>query len=130
VARDAPLEFVYSLGALYDRAGATNTAVQIAYARFCLMLGLKRKRSGAEETKEMMAVASSRLQRNEPKLRPTIEMCEEATYAQTQMPPRQALELVHSLNRFEREIRQGTLGRDKEKRGTEWTSRQTRSKQS
>jgi hypothetical protein len=115
VARDAPLEFVYSLGALYDRAGATNTAVQIAYARFCLMLGLTRKRRSADETKEMMAVANSRLGRNEPKLRPTIEICEEATYAPAQMPPSQALELVQSLNRFEREVRQGTQGRDKEK---------------
>jgi hypothetical protein len=115
VARDAPLEFVYSLGALYDRAGATSTAVQIAYARFCLMLGLKRKRNSAEETNEMMAVASSRLRRIEPELRPTIEMCEEATYAPAQMPLRQALKLVHSLSRLEREVRQGTLGRDKEK---------------
>jgi hypothetical protein len=114
VARDAPLEFVYSLGALYDRAGATNTAVQIAYARFCLMLGLKRKRSSADEAKEMMAVASSRLGRNEPELQPAIEMCEETTYAPAQMPPRQALELVQSLNKFEREVRQGTLGRNKE----------------
>ena len=113
-ARDAPLEFVYSLGALYDRAGATNTAVQIAYARFCLMLGLRRKRSGADETREMMAVASSRLGRNEPGLRPAIEMCEEATYASAQMPPRQALELVQSLNKFEQDARQGRLGRDKE----------------
>ena len=115
VARDAPLEFVYSLGALYDRAGATNTAVQIAYARFCLMLGLKRKRSSADETKERMAVASSRLGRNEPELWPAIEICEEATYAHVQMPSRQALKLVQSLNKFEREVGQGKQGGDKEK---------------
>ena len=32
--RASPLEFVKSLGALYHRAGATNTAVTIAYQRF------------------------------------------------------------------------------------------------
>jgi hypothetical protein len=115
VARDAPLEFVYSLGALYDRAGATNTAVQIAYARLCMMLGLKRKRGSVDETREMMAVASSRLGRIDPELRPTIEVCEEAVYASAQMPPRQALDLVRLLNKFEREVRQGTQGIDKEK---------------
>ena len=115
VARDAPLEFVNSLGALYDRADATNTAVQSAYTRFCLLLGLKRKRGSADETGELMAVASSRLGRNEPKLQSTIQMCEEATYAAAPMPSRQALGLVQSLNKFEREVRQGTQGREKDK---------------
>jgi hypothetical protein len=34
VSRAAPLEFVYSLGALYQKAGATNIAVAVAYQRF------------------------------------------------------------------------------------------------
>lgn len=34
VSRAAPLEFVYSLGSLYQKAGATNVAVSVAYQRF------------------------------------------------------------------------------------------------
>jgi hypothetical protein len=39
VARDTQLEFVRSLGALYDKADATNVVVEIAYSRFRLLFG-------------------------------------------------------------------------------------------
>lgn len=106
VARDTPLEFVYSLGALYDKAGATNTAVRIAYDRFRLMLG-RRARNTEQQTEEMISIVTARLGHPAPQLRDTIEQCEELTYAPGQIPSARALTLVRTLNEFEKEVRQG-----------------------
>jgi len=111
IARDAPLEFVFSLGALYDKAGATNTAVSIAYDRFRLMLG-RRKRPGSAssseqaQTEEIISIVTARLGHPDPELSTTIAACEELTYDPQQMAPKRALVLVRSLNKFEHELRQ------------------------
>lgn len=107
VARDAPLEFVHSLGALYDKAGATNTAVRIAYDRFRLLLGRQAGRGAGNQTEEMVRVASARLSHAAPDLQEKIEACEELTYMAEPMPPRQALSLVQSLWTYEDEMKQG-----------------------
>lgn len=106
VARDAPLEFVYSLGALYDKAGATNTAVEIAYDRFRLTLGRAARPANSQQTEEMIGVASARLGRGGPELRETIKTCEELRYAAGQVQPARALTLVRTLNRFGEEVNQ------------------------
>ena len=106
VARDAPLEFIYSLGALYDKAGATNTAVEIAYDRFRMTLGRGARAANAQQTEEMMGVAAARLGREGPELRETIKTCEELRYASAQVQPARALTLVRTLNRFGEEVSQ------------------------
>jgi hypothetical protein len=104
VARDAPLEFVYSLGALYDKAGATNTAVRIAYDRFRLMLGRLAKDRSMQHTEELAGIASARLANNSANVRETIVACEELTYASAQIQPSRALHLVRMLNELETTI--------------------------
>ncbi|HXE06252.1 MAG TPA: DUF4350 domain-containing protein [Acidobacteriaceae bacterium] len=106
VARDAPLEFVYSLGALYDKAGATNTAVEIAYDRFRMTLGRAARPENAQQTEEMIGVARARLGRDGPELRETIKTCEELRYAAGQVQPGRALMLVRALNKFGEEVSQ------------------------
>lgn len=106
VARDMPLEFVLSLGALYDKAGATNTAVSIAYDRFRLMLGRRARPGSSAQTEEMVSIASARLGKADPELAATLAACEELTYESRQIVPKRALFLVRSLNKFEQEIRQ------------------------
>jgi hypothetical protein len=108
VARDAPLEFVYSLGALYDKAGATNTAVRIAYDRFRLMLGgLATDRTG-RRTEELAGIASARLGDDAASVRETIAACEGLTYASAQVQPARALHLVRALNELETAIGTGS----------------------
>lgn len=108
VARDMPLEFVFSLGTLYDKAGATNTAVGIAYDRFRWMLGRRARpgnpRSSEQAQAEMVSIATARLGHADPELSSTIAACEELTYESRQVKPKQALTLVLSLNKFEQEL--------------------------
>jgi len=107
VARDAPLEFVYSLGALYDKAGATNTAVRIAYDRFRLLLGRQIGRGAADSTAEMVSVVHARLGRAVPKLEQEMLACDEVSRGLEPAPPREALALVQSLWTYEEEMKQG-----------------------
>jgi hypothetical protein len=65
VARDVQLEFGHSLGALYEKAGATNTTVRVAYDRFRLMLGWhtgapRTGSSATERTQEIVSLVSAR----------------------------------------------------------------------
>ncbi len=107
VARDAPLEFVYSLGALYDKAGATNTAVRIAYDRFRLLLGRPIGGGAADNPEEMVSMVNARLGRAAPGLQKKIEICDGMARGLEPAAPRQALSLVQSLWTYEEEMKQG-----------------------
>jgi hypothetical protein len=108
LARDTQLEFVHSLGALYDKANATNTAISIAYARFRLLIG---SRSAAE----IVSIVNSRAGRTLPGLPENIAVCEDINYAAESSTDRNALSLVQSLWTYEAEVHQGQTG---ERRGT------------
>lgn len=111
IARDAPLEFVHSLGALYDKAGATNTAVRIAYDRFRLMLGRQTGPQAGmgpvEQSNEIVGLVQARLGHAAPHLRKEILDCEEVAYAAEPLTARRALSLVQSLWAYEEEMRKG-----------------------
>ncbi len=111
VQRDAPLEFVHSLGALYDKAGATNTAVRIAYDRFRLSLGRRATASSgtsaAESAQEIVSVVHARLKRRTAELQDNILACEETVYQAEPMPARRALSLIQSLWTYEDEMKHG-----------------------
>ncbi len=116
IARDTQLEFVHSLGALYDKASATNTAVKIAFDRFRLLLGRQTgaPRPGttaAERSEEIVSQINARrgaaVPGLQPEIRNRIQDCEEAAYASEPISPRHALALVRSLWEYEEQIRQG-----------------------
>jgi hypothetical protein len=112
VARDVQLEFVHSLGALYDKAGATNTAVRVAYDRFRLMLGRhagtpQAGSSSSERAQEIVSLVNARLGHTSPDLQAEIQDCEEVAYTADPIPPRRALSLVRSLWQYEDEMQQG-----------------------
>jgi hypothetical protein len=110
VARDVQLEFVHSLGALYHKAGATNTAVKIAYDRFRLMLGLRASMPGAgsiaERTQEVVSLVNARTGHAVSGLEPEIQSCEDAASAAESTSPRRALLLVRSLWQYEEQMKQ------------------------
>ena len=94
--RLSPLEFVDTLGGLYQRAGATSVAVRVAYRhlrmRLCLQLGMP-----ASATDEQVALAASaRLGWDAGGLGGTLE----AASSPAHLPPRRALTLIQSLESY------------------------------
>ena len=119
VSRDRSLEFVSSLGALYDKADASEAAVKVASDRFRLSLGRTLKRG---ELEELVSVANARAGHSLDGLRETATECDEAENALTgSLPPARALRLVQKLWAYEQETRsthlqiQPTLPRKKTK---------------
>ncbi|SPE24943.1 conserved exported hypothetical protein [Candidatus Sulfotelmatomonas gaucii] len=97
--RATPVEFLEALGSLYAEAGASATAVELAYERFrrsmADLCGLK----GAKMSAEEMGIA---LRRRFPKAAAELEKdladCE-AVVADDKLPPKKALALVQALSR-------------------------------
>jgi hypothetical protein len=111
VARDTQLEFVRSLGALYDKANATDTAVKIAYARFRLLLGHQvvgiESTHATDKADEMVSVVRARVGREIAGLHEKIVECEEIRYAAEPIGMRNALTLVQTLWDIEDEVGRG-----------------------
>ena len=113
VRRDQPLEFVASLGALYDKAGASGTAVMIAYERFRMRLGrVGARRADSED--EMVSVANARAGHVLDGLGKTLTECAEAAAGEP-MPAGRALRVVQQLWDYEREMQPGRFVRQFER---------------
>ncbi len=97
--RATPVEFLEALGSLYAEAGASATAVELAYERFrrkvAELCGLKSARMSAEEL-------GNALRRRFPQAAAGLEKdladCEEALTSD-KLQPRRALALVQALSR-------------------------------
>lgn len=100
ISRSSPLEFVTSLGALYQKAGATNTAVTIAYERFRHRV---QQRIGFAPGKsevyaqELATAIERRSGQDGAQLREDLTACEQVTF-DDRLPPRVALKLVQALH--------------------------------
>ena len=99
VSRAAPLEFVNSLGSLYQKADAPNVAVAIAYQRFRHQL---EKQSGvgqslSADNPELLQELTSRFGAGAAGIQKDLLACENATSAES-LPERKALELVQALH--------------------------------
>lgn len=97
--RSTPVEFVESLGSLYDRAGASNTAVVIALERFRHQLERRAGFPAAETNSpapQLAATIQARLRYKHPQLSADLAAAEAAAYSN--LTPRQALSLVRSLH--------------------------------
>jgi len=99
VSRLSPLEFVETLGGLYERAGATSSAISISYLRLRSLLvrqlGFARDVSNAQ----LALAAEQRLGWKESTLGESLRRAEMATQGAT-LRPREALELVKNLGNF------------------------------
>jgi hypothetical protein len=96
-ARSTPIEFLQALGSLYRKAGASSTAVSIAWERFrrhsLRLCGQKPSKMSAVELAEVIRrrfpLAAADLEAN-------LAACEEAAWGDA-IHPRQALKLIQAL---------------------------------
>jgi hypothetical protein len=107
-ARSSPMEFVRSLGGLYQSSGANDVPVTIAYERFRSRLAQRYGVAGAQtaDAATLAATLAERFGILSPSLQPDLEACENAGRL-TNLKPRQALTLVKALAGYnERIVRQ------------------------
>ena len=98
-ARAMPVEFLEALGSLYDKAGATATAVALAYDRFRRRMGTLCGRKGMQMSAAELAEALRRRFPQAPaEMDADLAACEEAA-RNDRLAPRRALALVQALSR-------------------------------
>ena len=97
--RATPVEFLEALGSLYAEAGASSTAVELAYERFRRRMGDLCGLKGAKMSAEELSLA---LRRRFPQAAPELEKdladCEAAA-TNDKLQPKNALALVQALSR-------------------------------
>lgn len=95
--RATPIEFLDALGSLYKSAGASSTAVSIAWERFrrnaLRMCGLPQSRASAEE---LAAAIRRRFPNVDPALEDDLRSCEDAARDE-KIEPRAALKAIQTL---------------------------------
>jgi hypothetical protein len=99
VSRATPIEFVHSLGSLYQKAGATNAAVAIAYQRFRHKLEKQFAvgQSLSAEKPALLEVLTSRFGARAAGIQKDLLACENAAGGES-LPAREALALVQALH--------------------------------
>lgn len=102
--RATPIEFLDALGSLYRSAGASSTAVSIAWERFrrtaLRMCGLRESRISAEE---LAAAIRRRYPNAEPTLEEDLRSCEDATHDE-KLEPRAALKAIQTLHHHREQL--------------------------
>ena len=97
-ARAAPIEFLEALGSLYRNAGASSTAVSVAWERFRRhSLRLCGQTGNKMSAVELAAVIRRRFPLADASLETDLAACEEAAWSET-ANPRQALKLIQLLH--------------------------------
>ena len=97
-ARSTPIEFIDALGSLYRGAGASSTAVAIAWECFRRRaLALCGMRAPKMEAAELAAVLRKRFPAADAALETDLAACEEGA-KEGELNPREALRLVQLLN--------------------------------
>ncbi|HET6169021.1 MAG TPA: hypothetical protein VFE01_02520, partial [Terracidiphilus sp.] len=95
--RASPMEFLEALGSLYRNAGASSTAVAVAWERFrrdaLRLCGMRMLKIGAAE---MAAIVRARFQAADPTLEHDLAEAEEAAVDEG-LAPREALRIVQAL---------------------------------
>jgi hypothetical protein len=97
-ARSTPIEFLEALGSLYSSAGASSTAVSIAWERFrryaLRLCGLRQAPLGAQE---LAAAIRRRFPNADPSLESDLSACEDARLNE-KIEPRVALKVIQLLH--------------------------------
>jgi hypothetical protein len=98
-ARATPIEFLDALGSLYRGAGASSTAVSIAWERFrrhaLRLCGLRQAQVSAAD---LASAIRRRFPKADPELEADLAACEEARLNE-KIEPRTALKIVQTLHR-------------------------------
>jgi hypothetical protein len=103
VSRLAPLEFVDTLGGLYERAGAEPAVVGFVYQRFRATLSRQLRISSSVSDTVLADAVQSRLGWKESGLKITLARALVASRAQ-KVPPEEALGLVRELEQYEEQL--------------------------
>jgi hypothetical protein len=103
VSRLAPLEFVDTLGGLYERAGAEPAVVGFVYQRFRATLSRQLRISSSTGDTELADAVQSRLGWKETSLKQTLARALVASRAR-KVEPEEALGLVRELERYEEQL--------------------------
>lgn len=107
--RLSPLEFVDSLGGLYQRARAGSAAVQVAHQRFRYLLIKRLGLASNATTRELTAAVRDRLGWKEPGLAQLLYRCESAM-RDPELRDDDALALVQSLQHYTQLLRLSARG--------------------
>ena len=97
--RLSPLEFVRTLGGLYQSAHATNAAVEASFQRFRQLLTRRLVMRADTPAAELARAAQTRLGFAPPGFAATLERCEQAI-ADPDLPEKPAVELTQALNKY------------------------------
>jgi hypothetical protein len=97
--RLSPLEFVQTLGGLYERAGAGSVAVDIAYQRFRYWLTRRLGMASNASPDDLQRAVDQRAILKGQRFADTLRECESARY-DTNLKPAQALFLIQELHDF------------------------------
>ena len=111
VSRLATLEFVDTLGALYQRVGATELPVQVAYERFRHLLQRKLGIGSSATAQQIANRLQDRLGELAPQFEHTLLACESVGY-QPEIEQQEALRLVKSLDLFARQLKLSSKGEE------------------
>jgi hypothetical protein len=103
VSRLAPLEFVDTLGGLYERAGAEPAVVGFVYQRFRATLSRQLRISSNVGDTELADAVQARLGWKETSLKQTLARALVASRAR-KVEPEEALGLVQDLERYEEQL--------------------------
>jgi len=95
--RLAPLEFVETLGDLYQRKHAARTALEISYQRFRLLLQSRFGISASTPAEKVSAEVRAPIEWNAPGLWKTIALCEQSLRSGT-IAEAEALNLIQALS--------------------------------
>jgi hypothetical protein len=102
--RLSPLEFVHTLGGLYQRAGAASVAVDVAYQRFRYWLTRRLGMANNVAIEDLEAALRERLNFSDELLVTTFRECESARYNPS-LPADQALRLIRKMDEYAVELK-------------------------
>jgi hypothetical protein len=103
MARLSPLEFVHTLGGLYERAGAASVAVDISYQRFRYWLTRRLGMASNASVDDLRQAVGDRWNGQNERLINTLRACESARY-HPDLGPAEGLQLVQDLYKFADEL--------------------------
>ena len=102
--RLSPLEFVQTLGGLYQRAGAASVAVDVCHQRFRYWLTRRLGMAANTPAEELARAVGERWRFTDDQLAPTLRACEGAR-DKVHLSPKEALRLVRALYRYAAALR-------------------------
>src|SRR6266567_4637035 len=98
ISRLSPLEFIDTLGGLYERAGAASSAVSVSYLRLRTLLTRQLGLAAKTPDAQLAQAAEQRLGWKDSGLANLLGRAE-ASSRMEKLSPRQALDLVQNLER-------------------------------